>query len=106
MNRQNPQAQQYMKQVKRQLTCSRKQRHGLISELEQMIGMFLDDCPDASYEQIRTACGSPTEIAAELLSDIPEQEMTRIRRSKNSAQQKMDPNCNDSLLDSYNNWCM
>lgn len=82
MNRQNPQAQQYMKQVKRQLTCSRKQRHGLISELEQMIGMFSDDCPDASYEQIRTACGSPTEIAAELLSDIPEQEMTRICRSK------------------------
>lgn len=101
MNRQNPQAQQYMKQVKRQLTCSRKQRHGLISELEQMIGMFLDDCPDASYEQIRTACGSPTEIAAGIAFRY-----TRTGNDTHLSQQKVDSNCSDSLLDSYNNRCM
>lgn len=47
-----------------------------------MIGMFLDDCPNARYEDIEAACGSPADAAAELLSDIPEQEMTRIGRSK------------------------
>ena len=43
--------------------------------MKQMIGMFLDDCPDASYEDILTACGSPTDVAADLLSDVPEQEL-------------------------------
>lgn len=46
-----------------------------MSDLKQMIGMFLDDCPDASYEDILTACGSPTDVAADLLSDVPEQEL-------------------------------
>lgn len=46
-----------------------------MSDLKQMIGMFLDDCPDASYEDILTACGSPTDVAADLLSNVPEQEL-------------------------------
>lgn len=47
--------------------------------MKQMIGMFLDDCPDASYEDILTACGSPTDVAADLLADVPERERNQYR---------------------------
>ena len=89
MNRKNTAAQKYLKQTGKQLTCGRRQKYRLMSDLKRTIGIFLDDCPDASYEDFLEAFGSPTDMAAEMLRDVSEQEIrwtvsrnTRMRRAQ------------------------
>lgn len=89
MNRKNTAARKYLKQTDRQLTCGMRQRRRLISDLKRTIGIFLDDCPDASYEDFLEAFGSLADMAAEMLRDVPEQEIhrtvsrkTRMRRAQ------------------------
>ena len=40
-----------------------------------MIGLFLEDCPDASYDDCVQAFGSPAYMAREMLCDVPEEEI-------------------------------
>ncbi len=60
-----------------------------MSDLKRTIGIFRDDCPDASYEDFLEAFGSPADMAAEMLRDVSEQEIrwtvsrnTRMRRAQ------------------------
>lgn len=53
-----------------------------MGKLKQMIGVFLDDCPDATYEDFLEAFGSPKEMAAEMLRDVPEQEIAGVRQCR------------------------
>lgn len=46
------------------------------------MAIFMDDCPDASYEDVLLAFGSPAAMAAEMLCDIPEQEISGTARQK------------------------
>ncbi|MGM9630796.1 hypothetical protein [Butyricicoccus sp.] len=51
-----------------------------MGDLKRTIGIFLDDCPDASYEDFLEAFGSPADMAAEMLRDVPEQEIAGVQR--------------------------
>ena len=82
MNRKNTAARKYLKQTGRKLTCGMRQNHRLMSDLKRTIGIFLDDCPDASYEDFLEAFGSPAEMAAEMLRDVPEQEIAGVQRNR------------------------
>ncbi|MCD8355562.1 MAG: hypothetical protein LUE11_03180 [Clostridia bacterium] len=52
------------------------------ADLHHIVYMYLDDNPEASYNDIAAALGSPERMAEELLQDIPKSERYQTRRKR------------------------
>lgn len=66
----NPAVQQYARALK-PLLRGRKQKRSVLKEFYSTVALVLDDHPEADYETLVTAIGSPEAFAAALQEDHP-----------------------------------
>lgn len=59
----------YLRQVKKHLTCSPKERNRFLHRTEQMLDAFLEENPDATEEDLYLALGSPEELAEQMMEE-------------------------------------
>lgn len=79
----NTAARKYRRQVRRSLTCSVGQKHKMMCDLSRTVKIFLEDYPDASYNDFLQAFGHPSDMAADMLQDVSRQEINRtIQRDR------------------------
>ena len=72
----------YCKQIKQVLTVSPKGKKIILQGLQNDIEEYLEQCPDATIDDIRAHFGAPAEIEAESLFDITSKDMKRYARRK------------------------
>lgn len=63
----------YYRGVKQKLTCSPKSQRDFLAETRRMVGDYLENRPDASYEDIVRDVGEPKELAETFLGTLPNQ---------------------------------
>lgn len=63
--------QEYRNALRGQLNCGGRVRKSLLKQFDQMAGMLLSDNPVPSQEELNDAFGSPQELAAQLLLEVP-----------------------------------
>lgn len=70
----------YKREVKASLKCGRKQRKQLLNQLEN----FKDSSgvEDGTYSQLLASFGPPEEMAASLMENVSEAEITRFQNGK------------------------
>ena len=59
----NKERNQYINQIKKLLFCSSKERKKFLKEFNDNIDDFLKDNPEASFNELQKAMGTPQEIA-------------------------------------------
>lgn len=65
---------QYFREIKRLLPCNAKAKKRCIMELKSDVEDFLGYCPDATFDALCSAIGSPQAVAKSFLEDTdPEQ---------------------------------
>lgn len=72
----------YLAQLRRALTCAKEDRERLLSQGEKLLGEFLEENPNAHYEDLVTAFGQPKDFAAEMLSQLDPKEVERAGRQR------------------------
>ena len=72
----------YFKEISDLLPKSYTSKSILLHELEQNIQLYLEEHPDAMWEDILQEFGSPTEIAGSVLADEPDTEPTATAKSR------------------------
>ncbi len=65
----------YFRSIRSYLTCPRKQKKQILSELKTNIAAFLEENPQASFEAIASHFGSPQQIASTYLGDLTDAEL-------------------------------
>lgn len=63
--------QKYFRQVKGELLCPRKTRKQIIGDLKKNVALYLEDHPEATIENILHTFGSPRQIAASYVEELP-----------------------------------
>lgn len=59
----------YLRQVRKHLTCSPKERNRFLHRTDQMLDAFLEENPDATDEDLYLALGSPEELAEQMMEE-------------------------------------
>lgn len=72
----------YLAQLRRALTCAREDRERFFSQGEKLLGEFLEENPNARYEDLAAAFGQPKDFAAEMLSQLDPKEVERAGRQR------------------------
>lgn len=72
----------YLAQLRRALTCAREDRERFFSQGEKLLGEFLEENPNARYEDLAAAFGQPKDFAAEMLSQLDPGEVEHTRRQR------------------------
>ncbi len=62
----------YYKEMKKHLTCSKKSREHFITEAHRLVDDFLENQPDATYEDILKNIGTPKELSETFLNTLPD----------------------------------
>lgn len=75
----NHSAQRYRSKLKKKLPCMRKTRSKLLCEFDCMLNGFLDENPDASFNDLCNAFGPPDEMARILMAEISKDEVRQYR---------------------------
>lgn len=75
----NHNAQRYRSKLKKHLPCMRKTRSKLLGEFDCMLNGFLDENPDASFDDLCKAFSPPEEMARILMAEISEEEARQYR---------------------------
>ena len=75
----NHNAQRYRSKLKKKLHCMRKTQCKLLGEFDCMLNGFLDENPDASFDDLCSAFGPPEEMARILMAEISEEETRKYR---------------------------
>lgn len=70
----------YMRELRRQMRCSRKTQNRLLEQFTAYQLNSLDETPD--YEQMVTMFGPPDEMAQTLMEEITPSEESAFRRSR------------------------
>lgn len=65
----------YLRQVKKHLTCSPKERNRFLHRTEQMLDAFLEENPDATEEDLYLALGSPEELAEQMMEECDKEQI-------------------------------
>lgn len=65
----------YFRSIRNHLTCSRKQKKQILSELKTNITTFLEEHPQTDFQMIQSHFGSPQQIASTYLSDLTDAEL-------------------------------
>ena len=75
----NHNAQRYKSKLRKKLLCMRKTRSKLLSEFDCMLNGFLDENPDASFNDLCNAFGPPEEMSRILMAEISGEETHKYR---------------------------
>lgn len=67
----NREAKKYRRKVRKLLLCGFRRRKELMAQMERPMEAFLADCPNAKFAQLEAALGSPNEMAASLMENVP-----------------------------------
>lgn len=70
----------YIQHVTLLLDCTFRQRWDAVTDIKHIVRLYLDDNPEASYEDISKQLGNPECMAEELMQDIPVIERIQGRR--------------------------
>ena len=65
----------YIRAVKKHLTCSAKTRRKLINQLNKTMSDFLEENPDATLEMLYSGFGTPSQMVAMMIQDLPSSEI-------------------------------
>ena len=68
---------QYLREVKRGLSCSGKQKRMVLWQIKGSIDAFLSEKPDADYEAIVGRFGTPEQVTASALDAMDVQELSK-----------------------------
>lgn len=60
----------YYREIKRNLPCPRKIRKTFLAEAYKLVNDFMENQPDATYDDIVKSVGTPEELAATFLSTL------------------------------------
>lgn len=70
----------YLQHVGLLLDCTLRRKHDAMTDVRHIVTLYLEDMPDASYEDIVGELGNPEHMAEELMMDIPVIERIQGRR--------------------------
>lgn len=73
----------YRRVLKHHLACGTAVRKRLLSQFDNSLHSFLEDCPAPTYAQLETAFGPPEEMANILMENVPEKDQTIYKIRKN-----------------------
>lgn len=69
----------YIQHVELLLDCTLRQKRNAMADVKHIVRLYLEDDPQASYEDISAELGNPERMAEELMQDIPMEERIRGR---------------------------
>lgn len=69
--------QKYFRQVKGELLCPRKTRKQIMEDLKKNVSLYLEEHPEATIENILHTFGSPRQIAASYVEELPTPELIK-----------------------------
>lgn len=72
----------YVKNVEGLLTCTYRQKWNMKADLKRIVQMYLDDNPEAVYEDLVGTLGTPEHMADMLLQDIPQEERRQDHKKR------------------------
>lgn len=76
----NEHVNQYEKQLRKHLTCTRKAKEKLLNHFEYMLLHFLSDNGSPTTEDLHQAFGTPAEMAQTLMVEISPEEQAQYRK--------------------------
>lgn len=76
----NEHVNQYEKQLRKHLTCTRKAKEKLLNHFEYMLLHFLSDNGSPTTEDLHQAFGTPDEMAQTLMAQVSPEEQAQYRR--------------------------
>ena len=73
----------YYKEIRKHLFCSRKTQMEFLAEARRLVADFLENQPDAAFEDIVKNVGEPEELAETFLNTLPDKtEVERFRKAR------------------------
>lgn len=71
----NSEKRKYCSQVRRYLPCSRRMKQNILSQLGDRLDTWLEDHPEAGYDQLEARFGTPRQIAAVYIENASAEEL-------------------------------
>ncbi len=78
----NKAVERYLVLLRRELVCSGRDRVRFLTQGRTLLGEFLEENPNARYEDLAAAYGQPGDFAAEMLSRLDPGEVERAGRQR------------------------
>lgn len=75
----------YLKEIRRLVPDAYTDKAKVINSIKQNIAYYLCEFPNASFEDVLREFGTPAEVAAAFLEELPDAVITRSFRAKNAA---------------------
>ena len=75
--------QKYFQQIKAELFCPHQMRKRIMDDLKGNVFSYLEEHPEATAEAIRESFGSPAQIAASYLEELPTPELIQKLKLRN-----------------------
>ena len=79
----------YLRQVKAELLCPRKEQNRILGNLKESISGYLDEHPEATIESVRAFFGSAQQIAASYVEELPTPELIQKLKLRNRVLKSM-----------------
>lgn len=78
----NTQEKNYRKQVRKALLCGRKEKKQLTAALDRDLARFREETPEPTAEELSAAFGTPEDMAASLMAQLPEGTQKKFQKCK------------------------
>ena len=78
----NTQEKNYRKQVRKALLCGRKEKKQLTAALDRNLARFREETPEPTAEELSAAFGTPVDMAASLMAQLPEGTQKKFQKCK------------------------
>ena len=78
----NTQEKNYRKQVRKALQCGRKEKQQLTAALDRDLARFREETPEPTAEELSAAFGTPEDMAASLMAQLPEGTQKKFQKCK------------------------
>ena len=78
----NTQEKNYRKQVRKALLCGRKEKKQLTAALARHLARFREETPEPTAEELSAAFGTPEDMAASLMAQLPEGTQKKFQKCK------------------------
>ena len=78
----NTQEKNYRKQVRKALLCGRKEKKQLTAALDRNLARFREETPEPTAEELSAAFGTPEDMAASLMAQLPEGTQKKFQKCK------------------------
>lgn len=79
-------AQQYLKQVEKEVHCPRRMRSEFLAEVRPLVEEYCLDHPDATEQDFEAAFGAPSAFAETFLSQLEPKQRKRYARNRHRRQ--------------------